>query len=186
MVTNHQYKKMANLVAKKSIHRLFTPDSLSILPEINFRENLKVLDVGCKHGRLLFKLAPFLNNYEFHGLDINPDHIKKNEANNKFNNITFQCAPAEDMPYSNEYFDIVVCTNALHHFPQRVRALDEMHRVLKTGGELYLLEAVDGQEWKNRLDKILRQSKFILPQKKYLPKTALFKKSYLIFYTKEG
>ena len=186
MATNKNYKQMANLITKKGIHRLFTPDCLCILPEINFRENLKFLDVGCKKGRLLFTLASFLNNYEFHGLDINPDHIKKNEAKNKFNNVKFSCAPAEEMPYSNEYFDIVVCTNALHHFPQRVRALDEIHRVLKIGGEFYLLEGVDGIEWKNRLDKILRQSKFILPQKKIMPKTALFKKSYFIFYTKES
>ena len=184
MTTNQHYKQMAKLFAKKHIHRLFKPDSLSILPEINFKENLKFLDVGCKNGRLLFKLASFLHNYEFHGLDINPDHIKKNEKKNKFDNVKFHCAPAEDMPLSNEYFDIVVCTNALHHFPQRVRALDEMHRVLKPGGELYLLEGLNGSEWKNRLDKILRQSKFILPGKKYLPKTALFRKSYFIFYTK--
>ena len=176
---------MAKLVAKNYIHRLFKPDSLSILPEINFRENLKFLDVGCKNGRLLFKLASFLNNYEFHGLDINSSNIKKNQARNKFDNIKFHSAPAENMPFNNEYFDIVVCTNALHYFPQRVRALDEMHRVLKHGGELYLLEGVDGNEWKNKLDKILRQSKFILPRKKYLSKTALFNKSYLIHYTKQ-
>ncbi len=184
MTTNQQYKQMAKLVVKNYIHRLFKPDALSILPEINFQENLKFLDVGCKNGRLLFKLASFLNNYEFHGLDINPGAISKNQKKNKFDNVNFTCAPAEDMPFSNEYFDIIVCTNALHHFPQRVRALDEMHRVLKPGGELYLLEGVDGMEWKNRLDKILRQSKFILPQKKFLHKTALFRKSYFIFYKK--
>ena len=186
MTTNHQYRQMAKLVAKKSIHRLFTPDSLSILPEINFGEDLRFLDVGCKKGRLLFKLASFLHNYEFHGLDINSDRIKNNDANNKFNNIKFHCAPAEDMPFSNEYFDIIVCTNALHHFPQRVRALDEMHRVIKAGGELYILEGVNGNEWKNRLDKILRQSKFILPDKKFLPKTALFRKSYFIHYARSS
>ena len=108
----------------------------------------------------------------------------KNQAKNKFDNIEFHYAPAENMPINNEYFDIVVCTNALHYFPQRVRALDEMHRVLKPGGELYLLEGLNSSEWKNRLDKILRQSKFILPEKKYLHKTALFRKSYFIFYTK--
>ena len=177
---------MAKLIAKKLPLHLFKPDSLSILREINFRENLKFLDVGCKDGRLLFKLASFLNNYEFHGLDINASHIAKNKKKNRFDNIKFHCAPAEDMPLSNEYFDIVVCTNALHHFPQRVRALDEMYRVLKRGGELYLLEGINNIDWKNKFDKILRQSKFILPEKKYLKKTALFKKSYFIHYTKRG
>ena len=186
MTSPDQYQRMAKLITKQAIHRLFRPDALSIIPEIRFRENLKILDVGCRHGRLIFALAAFLNNYEFHGLDINAKHIKKNEAKNKFPNVKFHCAPAEELPFSNEYFDVVICTNALHHFLQLVRALDEMYRVLKNGGELLILEGFDGSDWKNKFDKILRQSKFIRPEKKFLPKTALFKKSYLVHYVKEG
>ncbi len=186
MTSNDHYQRMAQLVAKQNIHRLFRPDALSIIPEIKFRANLKILDVGCRNGRLIFALASFLNNYEFHGLDINAKYIQKNEAKNKFPNVKFHYAQAEELPFSNEYFDIVICTNALHRFPQRVRALDEMFRVLKIGGELFLLEGFNGGDWKNKFDKILRQSKFIHPEKKFLPRTALFKKSYLVHFRKES
>jgi len=181
-ITN--YQRIARLLAKHHVHRLFTPDCLSILSELNLKENQKFLDVGCRNGRLLFALASFLGDSELHGIDIDSRHIHKNQSRNKHEHVRFQCAPAENLPYENSYFDIIVCTNALNHFPQRVRALDEMHRVLKPGGELYLLEGFRDDKWKNRFDKILRQSKFIRPEKKYLPRTALFSKSYLVHYVK--
>lgn len=184
--TNHRYQQMSQLIAPKGINRLFKPYSLSIIPEINFKDNLKFLDVGCRDGHLLFKLASFLHDYEFHGLDIDPVCIKKNQNKNKYPNLSFHCAPAEDMPFEVEYFDIIVCTNALQNFPQRVRALDEMHRILKMGGELYILEGFGKNNWKTKFDKILRQSKFINPTKKFLNRTALFKKSYFIHYIKNA
>jgi len=178
------YQRIAKLITKNYIHRLFTPDCLSVLPELNLRENVRILDVGCKNGKLIFKLASFLKSGELHGVDIEPDCIKRNQTQNHYENVYFHCSPAENMPFEDGYFDLIVCTNALHHFPQRVRALDEMYRVSKPEGELYLLEGIRDQKWKAKLDKILRQSKFILPEKKYLPRTAIFSKSYFIHYVK--
>ena len=179
-----RYQRIAKLLAKRRLHRLVTPDCLSILPDLTLHPNMKILDVGCKNGRLLFTLASFLKDCELYGIDLDERHIQKNQARNKHDNVHFQCAPAEDLPFENKYFDSIICTNALHHFPQRVRALDEMHRVLKPGGELYLLEGIRDDKWKNKFDKILRQSKFIRPEKKYLSRTALLNKSYFIHYVK--
>ena len=181
---NHRYERMSKLAGKNKTYRLSTPDCLSLIPEINFKNRKSLLDVGCRNGRMLFTLASYFQDYELHGLDIDPIRIRKNQSKNKFPNVQFHCAPAEDMPFDNEYFDIIVCTNALHHFPQRVRALDEMHRVLKGGGEFYIMEGIKNKEWKNRFDKTLRQSKFIHPRKKILPRTALLQKSYFVHYEK--
>jgi len=178
------YQRIAKLLTKNYIHRLFKPDCLSILSEMNLRANIKILDVGCKNGSLLFTLASFLENCELHGVDINPRHIQKNQSRSKYKNVRFHCASADDLPFENNYFDLIACTNALHHFPKRARSLDEMYRVLKSNGELYLLEGIRDDKWKNRFEKILRQSKFIRPEKKFLPRTALFSKSYFIHYIK--
>jgi ubiquinone/menaquinone biosynthesis C-methylase UbiE len=181
-ITN--YQRLAKLLTKNYIRRIVTPDCISILPELNLSNNIKILDVGCRNGRLLFKLASFLEDCQLYGIDIEPKRIQKNQARNRYKNLHFRCAPAENLPFENGYFDIICCTNAIHKFPQRVRALDEMHRVLKSNGELYILEAFRDDKWKNKLDKILRQSRFIRPEKKFLPRTAIFSKSYFIQYTK--
>ena len=61
-ITN--YQRIAKLLAKHHVHRLFTPDCLSMLSELNLKKNLKILDVGCRSGRLLFTLASFLQDSE--------------------------------------------------------------------------------------------------------------------------
>ena len=164
--------------------RFFTPDSLSVLSEINLNGQQRILDVGCASGELLKKLASLLPGGEFHGVDVNAKIVRKNEGKFSNGNIQFHRASADELPFENDYFDLVICTNALHKFPYRVRALDEMYRVLKPGGECIILEGISDKTWKNKFDKILRQSKFIRPLKKYLPRTALFRKSYLVKYRK--
>jgi len=182
-VKKQQKSQTGNYQYRKRI-RFFTPDSLSVLPEINLNGQRRILDVGCSNGKLLKKLASLLPSGELHGVDINTKLVKKNDQKSSNSNIQFHHASADDLPFENDYFDLVICNNALHKFPYRLRALDEMYRVLKPGGECIILEGVSDKEWKNKFDKILRQSKFIRPLKKYLPRTALFKKSYLVKYRK--
>ena len=42
------------------------------------------------------------------------------------------------MPYPDEYFDKVVCSSSLEHFKDDIKALKEMHRVLKPNGSVVL------------------------------------------------
>ena len=51
-------------------------------------------------------------------------------------------APAESLPFEDERFDVVVSCLVLCTVSEVERALAEMHRVLKPGGELRLLEHV--------------------------------------------
>ncbi len=48
------------------------------------------------------------------------------------------CGVAEDIPKEDESFDVVICINALDHMDNPVKALSEMHRVLKKEG-MFLL-----------------------------------------------
>ena len=43
-------------------------------------------------------------------------------------------ADAENLPFPNNFFDIVYSYGVLHHSPDTARAVDEVHRVLKPGG----------------------------------------------------
>lgn len=160
------------------------PDCRTIIPEIELREELKILDIACGNGKLLFALAEIIKQFEFKGIDISEKMITRCKKRNKFPQIEFFISPADNLPFDDDYFDIITCTNAIRLFPQRVRAIDEMHRVLKKDGILYLMDGISSKKWKRRLDKILRQTKFIRPRKKYLPRSAIFSKSYLVIAKK--
>jgi ubiquinone/menaquinone biosynthesis C-methylase UbiE len=52
-------------------------------------------------------------------------------------------ASAENMPFPDEYFDVVSSLNSLDHVEDVARAIAEMIRVLKTDGSLLLLVEVN-------------------------------------------
>ena len=54
--------------------------------------------------------------------------------------VSFRVATAVDLPFADASFDTVVCWEVLEHLPRRSeqRTFDEMARVLRPGGALYL------------------------------------------------
>jgi ubiquinone/menaquinone biosynthesis C-methylase UbiE len=66
-------------------------------------------------------------------------------------------APAEELPFPDDSFDFVVSTLVLCTVVDPERALGEIHRVLKPGGELLFLEHVRAEDpglarWQDRLN----------------------------------
>jgi ubiquinone/menaquinone biosynthesis C-methylase UbiE len=60
--------------------------------------------------------------------------------------VTVLRAPAEDIPYDDGSFDVVVSTLVLCAVTDQRRALREVHRVLRLGGRLVFVEHVRSQE----------------------------------------
>lgn len=52
--------------------------------------------------------------------------------------IPVKKADMENLPYKNNYFDIVHCCNALDHTKDPIKAIQEMYRIVKPGGYIYL------------------------------------------------
>lgn len=81
-----------------------------------------ILEVGCGRGALLLKLA---EQYEVTGCDI---MITKEMQDAKFNVVTAKC---EQLPFSDNTFDTVICTHVLEHVTNLPLALAELKRVCK-------------------------------------------------------
>ena len=114
-----------------------------------FDDCQKILDVGCGGGR---NLVYFLQNgFEVYGVDPNPNAVEavKNLAKQLYPISppdNFKIAHAEDLPFENNYFDLVISSAVLHfaadenHFEAM---LTSMWRVLKLGGYLFARLASD-------------------------------------------
>jgi ubiquinone/menaquinone biosynthesis C-methylase UbiE len=59
---------------------------------------------------------------------------------------TVRCAPAEDLPFADEAFDVVVATLVLCSVDDLPAALREIRRVLRPDGRLLFLEHVRGED----------------------------------------
>lgn len=110
----------------------------NMLKYLDPKEGERILDVACGGGVLSLKIAE--RGCEVCGIDISEDAIKraKHHAEREKLPCEFKVGNAEYLPYSDRYFDKVVCSSSLEHFKDDIKALKEMHRVLKTNGRIVL------------------------------------------------
>ena len=100
------------------------------------------LDLGCGTGWAVRYVATLLNGQgRFVGIDIAKGMIEKAKNNSiGIPNVEFHAASADQLPFDNDIFDTVICSNSFHHYPQPVEALSEVERVLKPNGRIHILD----------------------------------------------
>lgn len=107
-----------------------------------------VLDVATGTGRLPLALAGHAR-FEGHviGLDLSRRMLYraalKMQQEHFEDFITLLRAPAENLPFPDNSFDLVTCLEALEFIPRQQTALAEMARVLRPGGLLLLTNRIN-------------------------------------------
>ena len=103
----------------------------------------QVLDVATGGGHTAFKLAPFVAHVV--ATDITPEMLAntaKGAQERGLTNVDAETADAENLPFADDQFDVVVCRIAAHHFGDNGRFLSEAARVLKPDGVMALVDNV--------------------------------------------
>lgn len=112
-----------------------------MLRDMTFSEKPRVLDLACGTGISTFPLIDWIGKGDFYGVDFSPEMIKKAGENAKQlgYQIDLQVGDAENLPYPNDYFDAIISVMSFQLFPDKLRAVKEMYRVLQPGGMVGLL-----------------------------------------------
>jgi ubiquinone/menaquinone biosynthesis C-methylase UbiE len=103
-----------------------------------------VTDIGCGPGYLLQIIAKEFPENMLIGVDISKEMIERAKAN--FDSLglggraEFKEGSSEYLPFEDQTQDFVVSTWALHHFPDPELVFNEIHRVLKPGGQMLILD----------------------------------------------
>jgi len=97
----------------------------------------RVLDLACGTGILFPKLVKRFKTVV--GLDYSLPMLSVAKEK-PFNNVYLVRGDALELPFKENSFDTVVLSLGLRHFPDIGKSLKEIHRVLKEGGELHILE----------------------------------------------
>ena len=113
------------------------------LKKYDLKNDGVLLDVGCGEGRHIFGVMQDYPLMKCIGIDMDHQSIKiAEEGYDYFKSIShagaeFLKGSAYNIPFPDNFFDLVICSEVLEHLHEYNDAVKEMHRVLKPGGKLY-------------------------------------------------
>ncbi|MCL1463547.1 bifunctional 2-polyprenyl-6-hydroxyphenol methylase/3-demethylubiquinol 3-O-methyltransferase UbiG [Argonema galeatum] len=105
-------------------------------------QGLKALDVGCGGGFSCEFMAD--RGVEVSGIDRSAKCIEKAQehAVKRGIKIDYKYGLAEEMPYEDNTFDVVVCVDVLEHIADLNKVISEINRILKPNG-LFFFDTIN-------------------------------------------
>ena len=101
-----------------------------------------MLDIGCGTGELLSRLAAKYPAASLAGLDPVPEMLAI--AREKLSDrVELRLGWANELPWQDASFDVVVSCNMFHYITYPVAAIREMERVLRPGGHIVITDWCD-------------------------------------------
>ncbi len=108
-------------------------------------KDAKILDVGCGHGTFLLEIGKLTPYMEMTGVDQSPSLIsfaKKSAGREKQERIHFHVMDAHELTLEDQSYDIVTSTSSIYLWHDPVKALNEIHRVLKPGARTFICDQI--------------------------------------------
>ena len=91
------------------------------------------LDTGCSNGIITESLSPLFNHVIGVDIDLTALHLIQ-ESDGQ--NVSYAFGDAMALPFDDESFEAVVCSQTYEHVPSSAQLFREINRVLKIGGVL--------------------------------------------------
>ena len=112
--------------------------AIEILHGWNIEPNQRLLDIGCGSGQTAIPAARL--GHQVVGIDIAENLIEHATEEAKYEglDVKFDVGDAEDLPYEDNSFDVVISMIGAMFAPQPDKVASEIARVLRPGGKLYM------------------------------------------------
>ncbi len=130
-----EYQKYYNSWLWRYQHRQRINNVIDIIERLKINEEDKILEIGCGRGIYTTLLARKscnvigieLSNRE---IRVNKEFVKKKQLTK---NVTLIRADAQRLPFKDDIFDFVLCSEVLEHLDDHSKGAVELNRVLKSG-----------------------------------------------------
>ncbi|MFX0041924.1 MAG: class I SAM-dependent methyltransferase [Candidatus Hodarchaeota archaeon] len=139
----------------KSRYKPFAKLVMNSIEKFGIEGTPKILDIGCGPGFLLFEIKKIISNVKLIGIDSSEQMLeiaKEKAEQNNIDELELVKGFAEDIPLPNDDIEVIVCLNCLHDFKDAQQTIQQIYRVLRSGG-LFILKDKNGAypRWKMRL-----------------------------------
>lgn len=109
---------------------------IPVLKELKLSSKMKILDCSCGTGELLARLK---GKAELYGIDFSEKMLE--EARKKLGTgVVLKKTDVHNLPFPDNHFDVVISTEAFHHYYNQPKALQEMKRVVKKEGKVIIVD----------------------------------------------
>jgi SAM-dependent methyltransferase len=158
-----QYKDPSNLNARIALHARYARAEVPWYPWlaglVTWPDAGDVLEVGCGPGLLWERVASLLPRLRLTLTDLSEGMLDAARAVvapiDSIELVATQVCDAQDLPFADASFDVVVANHMLYHVPEPTRAVAEFARVLRPDG--VLLAATNGPHHLDVITEISRQ-----------------------------
>jgi ubiquinone/menaquinone biosynthesis C-methylase UbiE len=114
------------------------------------KKGTRLLEIGSGMGHLVGQLE---DTFETYGIDLNHWAVKRSQE--VVNKTSLQTASAQELPYKDSVFNVVIIKHIVEHLPDPKKAIQEIGRVTEKGGTLILitpnvdslLKPLKGESW---------------------------------------
>ena len=138
-----------NDVMSFGMHRLWKRQFVHLA---NIRPHFQILDLAAGTGDISAILVPNLDKQGSVTLS-DPNGAMLEEGRRRMvdkgllNNVRYVQAMGENLPFPDDHFDRVMIAFGLRNFTDKSKALREIFKLLKPGGQLLVLEFSKPQKW---------------------------------------
>lgn len=138
-----QYSNAKNLSSRISIHEKYSVNKMGLgnwyFTFYEIKEGARILELGCGTGAMWFEHKDVLEKCSKAVIsDFSEGMLQTAHENlGDIANVEYKVIDIQDIPYEDEYFDVVIANGMLYHVPDLEKALSEVNRVLKEGGIFY-------------------------------------------------
>ena len=124
------------------------------LKVMDVQDGWTMLDVGCGGGFTIRRLLKRSQDAQVYGIDISEESVakaKKVNADVLDKQVFVTLGSAERLPYEDGKFDLVTAVETVYFWPNLPDCLQEVRRVLKSGGKFAILVEVvnSDSKWTN-------------------------------------
>ncbi|MCC6138826.1 MAG: class I SAM-dependent methyltransferase [Bdellovibrionaceae bacterium] len=122
---------------------------IPILKKYSREDTFSILDIGCGTGSLTVDLARTFPKAQITAIDLSFPYLKQAQRRlKKFPRVGFLQANAEDLPFKDSAYDVVVSCYLMHELPRsaREKVIQEMVRLKKPEGVGVITDALQNND----------------------------------------
>jgi len=128
---------------------LFFRPSHHMLLENFSAADQRVLDIGCGTGQFAATVLERFPETQVWGMDLSDGMLRqcRERCLMAGGRLHLVQGDSQRLPFSDDFFDVITCTHSFHHYPEQDCVISEMHRVLRPGGRLLIIDGDRDRLW---------------------------------------